>query len=370
MIAKYLPFFVLLFLWSCNQMAQTPPRSSEHNAPPKHPRNVILMIGDGMGLTQISAGMYRNGNKLHLESFPVIGLHKAYSGDNLITDSAAGATAFASGVKTFNGALGVNMDTVPVRTILEEAETRGLATGLMSTASIVHATPAAFIAHVPYREAYEAIALEFMKTDIDFFLGGGLKYFARRQTDQRNLYVELQKKGYYTSDYLRESLSEIKLNTSKNFAYFTAEEDPPPAIKGRNYLLLASHLAIDFLHARGRDKGFFLMIEGAQIDWGGHDNNSDYIVSEMIDFDRAIGEMLKFAREDGETLIIVTGDHETGGYAINPGSTMDTLIAGFTTDGHTASLIPVFAYGPGAELFAGFYENTAIYSKMKQALGF
>ena len=112
------------------------------------------------------------------------------------------------------------------------------------------------------------------------------------------------------------------------------------------------------------------MLEGSQIDWGGHANNSDYIISEMIEFDEAIGKILDFAKRDGETLVIVTADHETGGYAINPGSTMDTILPAFTTPKHTAALIPVFAYGPGAELFRGIYENTAIYWKMMRALGF
>ncbi|HQU60120.1 MAG TPA: alkaline phosphatase [Saprospiraceae bacterium] len=370
MIARFCSFFCLLSLLNCNQFPKPGLPSDVAYSDEPHPRNVILMIGDGMGLTQVSAGMFRNGNKLNLEEFPVIGLHKPYSGSDLITDSAAGATAFASGVKTYNGAIGVNMDTLPVKTILEEAEERGLATGMVTTSSIVHATPAAFIAHEPSRELYEAIALDFMKTEIDFFIGGGMKYFAHRKTDQRNLYVDLQKKGYTVNDYTRKGLSEINLNESKNFAYFTAEDEPLAAAKGRDYLLLASHLAVDFLHTHGGSKGFFLMIEGAQIDWGGHDNNSDYIVSEMIDFDRAIGEILKFAREDGETLVIVTADHETGGFAINPGSTMDSLIAGFTTKDHTASLIPVFAFGPGSERFNGIYENTAIYTKLRQALGF
>lgn len=112
------------------------------------------------------------------------------------------------------------------------------------------------------------------------------------------------------------------------------------------------------------------MVEGSQIDWGGHANNSQFIINEMIDFDKAIGEVLEFAKADGETLVIVTADHETGGYAINPGSSVDTIFGAFTTKNHTAALIPVFAYGPGSELFSGIYENTAIFDKMKIALDF
>ena len=111
------------------------------------------------------------------------------------------------------------------------------------------------------------------------------------------------------------------------------------------------------------------MIEGAQIDWGGHANDANYIISEMLDFDKSVGAVLDWAEKDGETLVIVTADHETGGFSINLGTTQDTMVTEFTTDYHTAEMIPVFAYGPGSENFSGIYENTAIYGKIKKALG-
>ncbi|HHH49603.1 MAG TPA: alkaline phosphatase [Saprospiraceae bacterium] len=330
------------------------------------------MIGDGMGLTQITAGIYSNGNKLNLEKFPIVGLHKSYSADNLITDSAAGATAFACGVKTYNGAIAVDTDTLPVKTILEEAEAHGLATGLVATSSIVHATPACFIAHQKQRKMMEAIAADFLKTEIDFFIGGGKKYFTQRQTDNRDLYKELSAKDYVLTDFNKAKLINLKISSNKNFAYFTANEEPLPVLQGRDYLKAASSIAPGFLkkHNKENGKGFFLMIEAAQIDWGGHDNNSEYIISELLDFDRAIGEVLKFAEADGQTLVIVTADHETGGFSINHGSTRDSLVTRFTTSSHTAVMIPVFAYGPGAQLFAGIYENTDINRKMRIAFGF
>lgn len=342
--------------------------TGEMPAPPKA-RNIILMIGDGMGISQVSAGMYANGNKTNLEKFSVTGLQKATASDRLITDSASGGTALACGVKTYVGAIGVNTDTMPVISILEEAEARGMATGMVTTSSITHATPAVFIAHVKLRNQFEDIAASFLKTEIDLFIGGGKKYFNRRITDNRNLIHELEKKGYFVSDYRQQPLDEIVPLAQKNFAYFTADAEPPPASKGRDYLPRASNMATYFLDRHSGKDGFFLMIEGAQIDWAGHENDNDYLVSEMIDFDEAIGRALKFAERDGQTLVIVTADHETGGYAINPGSRMDSLITAFTTDKHTAALIPVFAYGPGAEYFHGFYDNTAIYTKMRQALG-
>lgn len=321
-----------------------------------------------MGLTQISAGLYSNNNKLALEQFRQIGLHKSYSSDNLITDSAAGATAFACGQKTYNGAIGVDPDSLALTTILEEAEAKGLATGLVATSTIVHATPASFIAHVKSRRMYDEIAAQFLNTEIDYFVGGGKKYFDRRETDERNIIKELEAKGYQMSNYFVEELKDITLDTQKNFGYLTSDTDPIAVRQGRDYLLTASTKGIQFLKQKS-DKGFFIMIEGSQIDWGGHANNSEYIITEMIEFDRVIGEVLDFAKADGETLVIVTADHETGGYAINPGSEMGNIVPGFTSDYHTGTLIPVFAYGPGAELFSGIYENTAIYYKMKAALG-
>lgn len=327
------------------------------------------MIGDGMGLTQITAGMYLNGNKLNLEEFKCIGLHKPYASDNLVTDSAAGATAFACGVKTYNGAIAVDDDGKPVRTILEDAESNGMATGIVVTSSIVHATPACFYAHAKNRAHKEEIASDLLDLDVDFFVGGGKKYFDRRKTDERNIIDELKAKGYNISDFFEKDFNDLTFNFKKNFGYFTANEEPIPRMQGRDYFVQACKTALTFLSSQEEEK-FFLVIEGSQIDWGGHANNSDYITTEMIEFDEAIGKVLDFAKKDGETLVIVTADHETGGYAINPGSTMDTIVPAFTTDKHTAALIPVFAWGPGAELFRGIYENTAIYWKMQKALGF
>ncbi len=169
------------------------------------------------------------------------------------------------------------------------------------------------------------------------------------------------------TDFFQKDFANVSINPKKKFGYFTADDEPIPYMQGRDYFVQACKSATTYL-SKQSDKGFFLMCEGSQIDWGGHANNSDYIISEMIEFDNAIGEVLKFAAKDGETLIIVTSDHETGGYAINPGSKMDSIVPAFTTDKHTAALIPVFAWGPGAELFRGIYDNTAIYYKMKKAL--
>lgn len=367
----YWTLFLLLMV-SCKTtstesvtVAQAAPISIQE----QKPKNIILMIGDGMGVSQISAGLYSNNNRLALESFPVVGFHKSYSFNDLITDSAAGATAFACGVKTYNGAIGLNADTIPCTTILEEAEQNGMATGMVVTSTIVHATPAAFIAHQTIRVLNEEIAADFLKTEIDLIIGGGKRYFDRREIDERNLYEELQRNGYFVSDYMKAELSQLGLSPKQNFAYFTADGDPLPAPAGRDYLPYAVKQTLPFLEQRS-DKGFFLMVEGSQIDWAGHARKGDILIEEMLDFNKAIEVVLEFARKRGNTLVIVTGDHETGGLSINEGSKMNRLKTAFTTNGHTATLIPVFAYGPAAHLFSGIYENTEIYKKMRYALGF
>lgn len=341
-------------------------------APGKEPRarNVILMIGDGMGLSQISAAFYANKNKLALEEFPVIGFHKPYAFDDLITDSAAGATAFACGQKTYRFAIGMNADSLPCKTILEEAEERDLATGLIATSTIVHATPAAFIAHQKFRVMYEEIAEDFLKTEIDFVVGGGERYFNNREKDNRDLRAELLDKGYEVSDYSQIPLSEIVVNPQRNFFYFTADKHPLSVSVGRDYLSYASRMGPLFLEKHSNNKGFFLMIEGSQIDWAGHSNDGEWAVKEILDFDRAVSQVLNYARRRGNTLVIVTADHETGGMAIDKGSTAEDLILNFTTNMHTGTMVPVFAYGPGAEMFSGIYENTAIHEKIRKILGF
>ncbi|MEO0339818.1 MAG: alkaline phosphatase, partial [Bacteroidota bacterium] len=299
MMIRVLYVFILIMLFSCTPQVNN--KVNEKNIKTnKKVKNVILLIGDGMGLTQISAGLYSNNNFLNLEQFKQIGLHKSYASNNLITDSAAGATAFACGQKTYNGAIAVDPDTVALKTILEEAEEAGLATGLVATSTIVHATPASFIAHVKARKMYEEIAAQFLDIEIDYFVGGGKKFFSNR-ADGRDLMKELSNKGYIVSDFVQAELDDLNLDPSKNFAYLTSNNDPLMASQGRDYLETASTKGIDFLNQHAEDQGFFMMIEGSQIDWGGHANNSDYIITEMIEFDRTIGEVLKFAKKDGQT---------------------------------------------------------------------
>ena len=197
----------LLFIVACNNKIGSENNKLKPELPT--PKNVILLIGDGMGLTQITAGLYTNNNSLFLEEFKNVGLHKSYSADKLITDSAAGATAFACGVKTYNGAIGVDQDTNAVRTLLEMAESKNMPTGLIATSTITHATPGSFIAHQPSRKMQEAIAADFLKTEVDIFIGGGMKFFNSRDTDDRNISDELRSNNYVIESYFEKVITEI-----------------------------------------------------------------------------------------------------------------------------------------------------------------
>ncbi|SFP06234.1 alkaline phosphatase [Pseudarcicella hirudinis] len=331
----------------------------------KHPKNIILLIGDGMGVGQIYAGLTANKGKLNLERSQFIGFHKNQASDEYVTDSGAGATAFAIGKKTYNGAIGVDSAKKSLPTILEIAEKHGLATGLLATCSITHATPASFIAHQPSRSMDEEIAADFLKTDIDVFIGGGRKYFANRK-DGKNLIDSLKTRKYQIAN----SIAEVEKVSTGKLAAFLAEEQQPKISEGRGEELLKStKVALNIL--KQNKKGFFVMIEGSQIDWGGHANDTEYVINEMLDFDKVIGEAIDFAQKDGNTLVIITADHETGGLAITGGDMKTGKVeAKYVTKGHTGVMIPVFAFGPGAEAFSGIYQNNDIFQKMLKAFSF
>ena len=281
---------------------------------------------------------------------------------NYITDSAAGGTALSSGVKTYNGAIGVDVNKNPVKTILEEASEKGLATGLVSSSAITHATPASFISHQASRSSYEDIAADFLKTDIDVFIGGGLDHFTKRK-DGRNLVDELKNKGYQ----FETELDKIQKVKKGKLVGLTADVHNGRMTERGVMLPVATETAIDIL---SKDKeGFFLMVEGSQIDWGGHAGSTIYVVEDMLDFDQVVGRALEFAAKDKETLVVVTADHETGGMALTGGSMKDGIVkAAFPTGDHTSVMVPVFSYGPGAEEFIGIMENTTINAKMKKLL--
>ncbi len=359
---RLLLFLLLLLLHSsCNKNYQTLNQSATA-------QNIILLIGDGMGLPQVSSTFYFQEETPNFVRFPFIGLHQPQPTDTRITDSAAGATAFSTGYKSYNAAIGVDGDTIPRETILEIAARRGMKTGVIATSSITHATPASFYAHVPDRNLHEAIAAQLADAPVDFFAGGGIQFFAQRE-DGVNYLNRLRSQSFTTDTVGLPS----RINPDKKYGFLLAPDGMPRMQEGRgDFLPRATGLALE--HLSESEQGFFLMVEGSQIDWGGHANDAKYVIEEMKDFDRTIQVALDFAERKGNTLVVVTADHETGGFALSAAEVRRRgdyrhIRPTFSTDGHTAALIPVFAYGPGAERFAGIYQNSDIFGKMMAAMG-
>jgi len=312
------------------------------------PKNIILFIGDGMGLSQVTAGKIAKG-ALEMERCPVTGLVTTWSDGALVTDSAAAATALATGVKTRNGALGVDPNDKPLKNVMEYAEEKGKATGVAVACSLTHATPAGFIVHAPSRKLDPEIAGQIAASEVDVLFGGGLDYF-------KSHLPELQKKMPVALT--MEEFRQIGIPAKAAAILYPVH--PPYAAKREVSLKELTQKAVAIL-AQDSD-GFFLMVEGSQIDWAGHKNDGTNLVSEVTDFDNAVGAGLDFAAKDGQTLVIVTADHETGGFAVLGGSVENKIVnqTGFVHGKHTASMVPLFAYGPGSTVFTGIHDNTDI----------
>ncbi len=327
-------------------------------------RNVILMIGDGMGVSHVFAALSANNDQLYMQYATRIGLQKTKCLDHYSTDSAAAGTAMSTGTKTNYKHIGVDANGKPLKTILEISSENGKSTGLVAACKITHATPASFIAHVENRGQYEDIAEYFITDKLDVFIGGGLDDFNKRE-DERSLIPDLKNQGYQVVT-TAEELDEIK--SGKIAALLsTGHIDRYPA-RGE-FLPESTNKAIEILSQD--EDGFFLMVEGSQIDWGGHDNSVEYVIEELLDFDRTVGEVLKFAEKDGHTLVIITSDHETGGMSVHDAIPAEGKVEGrFTTGSHSSVMVPVFSYGPGADAFIGIYENTEIFHRMMTAFGF
>lgn len=329
-------------------------------------KNVIFMIGDGTGITQITSGQYAlvgPQGRLYLQTMPVTGIVQTLSSDNLITDSAAGATALSCGTKTYNGAIGVLPDGTPCKTILELAEEKGLSTGLISTSSITHATPASFAAHVEQRSMQEDIAADFLDSGVEVFLGGGVKWFSpEHRSDSLDLIGEFKDAGYTyvtNKEELGSAAGERLLGLFAEDGMERNEEEPSSALMTEKALNILSK----------NDEGFFMMIEGSQIDWAGHANNTEYLIREVKDFDAAVKKVLDFAQEDGETLVILTADHETGGMTLQKQIMEGDSVEIFWTSGsHTGMPVPLFSYGPGSLEFSGWRDNIELPQIMKELL--
>lgn len=328
----------------------------------KKVKNVILMIGDGMSLMHVYSAWTANRGKLFLDNCQAVGLSKTYCADKLITDSGAGGTAIATGQKTNYHYVGVDTLGRPLPSLVTLAAAKGKSTGMAVTCRLWDATPADFCCHNIDRDAEADIVADYLNCKIDYVFGGGSKLFENR-ADGRDLFKELRAKGYKTP----RTWDELKaVESGKAFAVTDSVDTPLPADRG-DLLARASLKGIELLNRN--NNGFFMMIEGSQLDDYGHFNDLDLLMQETHDFDRTIGAIYKWAAQDGETLVIVTADHETGGLTLVDGNLKEgKIVCKFSTGGHSGVMVPVYAFGPGSEEFTGIYENTAIFDKIKKLL--
>ena len=314
-----------------------------------------------MGVAHITAGKITAGT-LHLERFPVSGLVTTYSANRLVTESAAATTALATGKKTNNRAVSVLPNGTPLKTLFEYARDLDKSIGVVVTSSVTHATPAVFMAHVDNRRKQAEIAEQIVNSGIDVLIGGGWAYFVpasshgSRRKDNKDLLAALKSRMALV-------LSSDKISDygdGQRLAALLAPEGLPAAADRDYPLARLTRVAIDILSKNAN--GFVLMVEGSQIDWAAHDKDAPYIISEMLDFDDAIGVALDFAQSEGRTLMVVTADHEAGGFAVHDGSIQDRQVSAtaFTTGGHTASMVPIFAYGPSSADFSGILDNARV----------
>ncbi len=334
-----------------------------HAEPNDQVKNVILFIGDGMGISQISAVrtyLYGAHGRLNMEKFPVTGLVATHSIDELITDSAAGATAIATGYKTQNGMIAMLPDSSRLVSIFQAVKERGMSTGLIATSSITHATPACFAAQVMSRVEHTTIARQLVESKTDVILGGGKGYFLPAESeesyrdDQLDLLNLARESGYSLAENVQDMLSA----RGKRLLGLFARKD----MRGAPDEPSLSEMTSKALEILGRNRqGFFLMVEGSKIDWAGHDNDFLYLIHELRAFDQAIGLGVEFARRSANTLVLVTADHETGGLNITGGHVggKDIEVEWRGRD-HTGQMVPLFAFGPKAQAFSRVMDNTDI----------
>ena len=321
-------------------------------------KNIIFMIGDGMGLEQISAAWVCNGGKLNLDNFTNVGIQRTYSANKLVTDSAAAGTALATGHKTDNGMISMTPDTVAVKSLAEEAMEKGKRTGAAVTCRVNDATPAVFFSHSASRKNQEDIVEQMAGSGVYFLAGGGTKFWRDRE-DGKDISEDVKARGY---SYVETKEDLMAVESGPVIALMDSYELKPSLDRG-DILPASVTKALELLDNR---KGFFLMIEGSMIDDGGHDNKAGHTMEEIFDFDRTLGIVLEWAAKDGQTLVIVTADHATGGMTLLSGSIDEKRIrVNYSTTGHNGIALPVFAWGPHSEDFVGIYENTELSDRIR-----
>ena len=359
-------------------------------------KNVIYLIGDGMGFGAVSSLLLTEEEPTGFEiSSPVIGLSETCSANNYVTDSAAGGTALATGTRTNNGYAGADPDGNQLTSVLRKAQTYGMKTGIVVNTTLTEATPAAFYAGVTSRKFVYDIAKQFTESEVDLAIGGGLDHFIGRP-DSLDLTATLIEKGYDV--YLNwESVLETESDKfvgilplydlhrrEENNGTASAAEGQEVCLAAQMaalnedttrehlseptvYLEKATTKALEVL-SRDHEKGFFLMIESAIIDGYGHNNDGEGMIVEMQEFNRTLSKMIEYVNQHPETLLVVTADHETGGTGVyyngHTPANEGPLRLKFSTSGHTGTVVPIFAYGAGAENFAGVMKNTDIPKKI------
>ena len=317
------------------------------------PRSIIFIISDGTGIGQYTLSYYANG-AFAPARFDHVGLVSTHPGDGecsssckRVTDSAASGTALSAGIKTYNGAIGVDRDTSDVKTMLEIAEERGMSTGLVATSTVTHATPASFAAHVDFRRKEKEIAQQFAETEVDVILGGGKKFWPD------SLIAAYESRGGQYIDNI-----DTPLESDKRLLGLFADGALPSVHDGRSPSVTEmARLAIKKIEHN--PNGFFIMIEESQVDWGGHSNSAEYIQGEMASLNELVNFSLDYQLEHPEVLVVLTADHECGGVAVHDAKNSQLDIR-FTSDYHSANFVPIWATGPGSQVFDAFMDNTEI----------
>ena len=319
-------------------------------------RNVIFLIGDGMGLEQVSCAWVLNHGKLNLDLMPVVGLSRTYSLSDLITDSAAGGTALAVGEKTANSHVGTDPDGKPLYSMLVKAQECGKKTGVVVTCHLADATPADFCCHSIDRYLYDEVIAGYGECGVDYIAGGGLDYFGKNRKDNRNIAEEMGRKGYTVA------LDEVSLMGAQlPILGLLAEDNLPPALERGDLFRHMVAKGLEELSVQSGDKGFVYMIEGSSIDDWQHENRIDMAMEELLDFDRVLGDVLKWAAADGHTLVIVTADHATGALTLQDGNLQEGRIeVAFGNDSHNGIAVPYYVWGPGSNRFNGIMENAEL----------
>lgn len=340
--------------------------AEEEEADVPMPKNVILIIGDGMGVPQVYASVVAAmGNNSAFLRFPYSGFSRTYSRNKYRTDSAAGGTALTTGHKVDNYHVNWGPDSARYATIFDDAKRAGMSTGFVVTSSVLDATPAATYGHVPYRKMFDTLSLQMAQCQHDVMIGGGRKYFfTQNRKDGLAPLDTLARRGYTVVN----TLDSMNRFGGQRLVALLYEGDPLTAPARGDVLTQGAKKAIAMLSRN--DKGFALMIEGSQIDWACHNNDSAYMRAELADFEVMLHAVLDYAQRDGQTLVVVTADHETGGVTLPDGDIeKGQNDVRYLWGSHTGCMVPVFALGPGAQYFSGIQENIDIPEKIRWLMG-